>query len=216
MIQAALVILADPDAQDPRARALGWLAWAAILSVALHTAVLSAFGAMPFRFEGTVPSFVLTARIAPAPVSAPPAPAEGATAGAHPAVMPIPRMPATPVPVPASPGPTLPDRYFTSREVDAAAAVREQPQLVYPEDPHTWRLPGTVRLRVFIEADGSVSRAEVVSAQPAGHFEQAALAAGRALRYEPASIGGQPVRSQKLIDVVFDPHEHLRGDVARR
>lgn len=216
MIQAALATLADPDAQDPRARALGWLAWAAILSIALHAALLSAFGAIPFRFEGTVASFDLTARIAPAPEAAPAAPGDGAPAPERPAATPTARTLVAPEPAPASAGPTLPNRYFTSREVDVPAAVREQPQLVYPEDPHTWRLPGTVRLRVFIEADGSVSRVEVVSAQPAGHFEQAALAAGRALRYEPANIGGQPVRSQKLIDVVFDPHEHLRGEAPRR
>lgn len=216
MIQAALATLADPDAQDPRARALGWLAWAAILSVALHAAALSAFGAIPFRFDGTMASFALTARIAPALEAAPAAPAEGAQASERPLATPAVRTPAPLASAPVSAGPTLPDRYFTSREVDVPAAVREQPQLVYPEDPHTWRLPGTVRLRVFIEADGSVSRVEVVSARPAGHFEPAALAAGRALRYEAASIGGQPVRSQKLIDVVFDPHEHLRGDTARR
>jgi protein TonB len=214
LIQAALATLADPDAQDPRARALGWLAWAAILSVALHAAVLSAFGAMPFRFEGAVASFALTARFVPAPAAAPAQPMEAGPAAEPPAAARAAAAPAAAAPVSA--GPTLPDRYFTSRDVDVPAAVRQPPQLVYPEDPYTWRLPGTVRLRVFIEADGSVSRVEVVSAQPPGHFEQAALDAGRALRYEPARIGGQPVRSQKLIDVVFDPHEHLRGDAARR
>jgi hypothetical protein len=50
-----------------------------------------------------------------------------------------------------------------------------------------------------------------VSAEPPGHFEAAALNAARALRYTAARIGERTVRSQKMIDIEFDPHEHLPG-----
>jgi TonB family protein len=102
---------------------------------------------------------------------------------------------------------TLPDRYFTSRELDVPAVAREKAPLVYPEDPFMWKLSGKVRLRVFINEQGTVDRAVVVHAEPAGDFEEAALAAVRRLVYEPAIKGGRAVKSQKLIEVTFDPKE---------
>ena len=102
---------------------------------------------------------------------------------------------------------TLPDRYFTSRELDTPAVAREKAPLIYPEDPFMWKLGGKVRLRVFINEQGTVDRALVVHAEPAGEFEEAALAAVRRLVYEPAIKGGRAVKSQKLIEVTFDPKE---------
>jgi len=102
---------------------------------------------------------------------------------------------------------TLPERYFTSRELDSPAVAREKAPLVYPEDPFMWKLRGKVRLRVFINERGSVDRAVVVRAEPVGDFEEAALAAVLRLVYDPAIKDGRPVRSQKLIEVTFDPKE---------
>lgn len=102
---------------------------------------------------------------------------------------------------------TLPQRYFTSRELDTPAVARERAPLVYPEDPFMWKLRGKVRLRVFINEHGTVDRAVVVHAEPAGDFEQAALAAVMRLVYDPAIKDGRAVRSQKLIEVTFDPKE---------
>ena len=53
-IAAALAALADPDAQDPRTRALAYLAWAALLSIALHAAVLTWLDTLQFRLGGPV------------------------------------------------------------------------------------------------------------------------------------------------------------------
>jgi len=38
-----------------------------------------------------------------------------------------------------------------------------------------------------------------------GLFERPALDALRRMHYRPASIGGRAVRSQKVVEVVFDP-----------
>ncbi len=211
MKHAALRALADPDAQPPRIRAPAWLAWALLLSVALHAAALSWVGTLEFRASGPL-RLALTARLVPLPETpaAAAAPAAVDRVGEPAAEAPRAR-PAPPAPEPVQAAAALPPRYFTSREVDVPAALLEQPPLVYPEDPYLWKLAGKVRLRLFIGEDGRVESAEVVSARPPGHFEQAALDAGRAIRYQPALLGGRPVRSQKQIEVEFDPHERLRA-----
>jgi TonB family protein len=69
-----------------------------------------------------------------------------------------------------------------------------------------------VRLRVFVGANGAVESVELVSVDPPGvHFEQAALEAIRLMRYTPALKDGQAVRSQKVIEVTFDPEEEVAG-----
>lgn len=215
-ISAALSALADPDVQVPRTRALAYLAWAALLSIALHAALLSWLDTLQFRLGGPV-RLTLSARLLPGPeaqapdiVAAAPKP-EPRAAQAEPAeAQPIARA------APAAAQATLPHLYFSASEVDLPARVLEKPPLIYPEDPYIWKLRGAVRVRVFIGEDGRVDTVELVSAEPPGHFEEAALAAARQLRYRPAEIRGQPVRSRKLIEVVFDPHEHLRPDAAPR
>lgn len=201
-VAAALAALADPDAQAPRVRTLAYLAWAGLLSVALHAAALTWLGTIQFSFGGPI-RLALSARLLPNPEAT-------ESAAIAPASNARPRAAAESVKAPAAAQATLPHLYFTSREVDVPAAVLEKPPLIYPENPYLWKLPGTVRVRVFIGEDGRVDTVELVSAEPPGHFEEAALAAARQLRYRPAEIRGQPVRSRKLIEILFDPHEHLR------
>ena len=200
-ITAALSALADPDAQAPASRTLAYLAWAVLLSVALHAAALTWLGTIQFSFGGPI-RLALSARLVSIPATT-------EHAGTDPASKASPREAS-----PGSDAATLPHLYFTSREVDVPAAVLEKPPLIYPENPYLWKLRGTVRVRVFIGEDGRVDTVELVSAEPAGHFEEAALAAARQLRYRPAAIRGQAVRSRKLIEILFDPHEHLRPAAA--
>jgi protein TonB len=102
---------------------------------------------------------------------------------------------------------TLPERYLSPREVDVPARPLGTVPLIYPENPLIWKLHGVVRLRVFISEQGTVDGAEVVLAQPPGEFEEAALDAIRRMTYKPAVKNGRPVKSQKLIEVNFDPNE---------
>ena len=97
-------------------------------------------------------------------------------------------------------------RYLTSAELDERAAALELAPLVYPESALANRIAGTVRVRVFISRAGSVDRAEVVAASPAGHFEQAALEAVRRSSFSAGRKDGEAVPSQKLIEVSFDPY----------
>ncbi|HUG78360.1 MAG TPA: energy transducer TonB [Burkholderiales bacterium] len=114
--------------------------------------------------------------------------------------------PAAPAPQAHAPA-TLPERYFTAREVDTPARPRVTVPLIYPEDALIWKLRGVVRLRVFISERGTVDSVQVVRAEPPGEFEDAAIAATRRLVYDPALKDGRAVRSQKLIEVTFDPYE---------
>jgi protein TonB len=152
----------------------------------------------------------LEARIVPAAESAAPATAARQEAPEAPAPV-APARPPEPLDpqrrAAGKPGAALPLRYLSSREVDTPAQLLERPQLLYPEVAYLLGIPGTVRLRVFIGEDGRVDSVEIVAAQPPGYFEEAAIAAGRALRYAPARASGAAVRSQRLIDVQFDPRD---------
>jgi hypothetical protein len=55
---------------------------------------------------------------------------------------------------------------------------------------------------------------QIVAAKPRrGIFEEAALEALRQVRYKPAEIRGSRVKSQKLIEVKFDPYDEGRSAV---
>lgn len=99
-----------------------------------------------------------------------------------------------------------PKRYLSSGEVDERATPIEMAALVYPEKAYLNRIAGTVRLRIYVSAEGRIDKADVVAATPAGHFEQAAIDAVQRTRFRPARKAGRPVPSQKLIEVEFDPY----------
>ena len=99
-------------------------------------------------------------------------------------------------------------RYYRNSEVDIQAVPLSNGPLVYPELAYLSRLRGMVRARVFISEEGAVESVQVVDVQPRrGIFEEAALEALRQVRYKPAEIGGARVKSQKLIEVKFNPYE---------
>lgn len=105
-------------------------------------------------------------------------------------------------------------RYYSNREVDVQAVPMSTGPLVYPEMPYLSRLRGLVRARVFISEQGEVESVQIVHVQPGrGIFEEAALEALRQVRYKPAEIAGNRVKSQKLVEVKFDPYEDGRSAI---
>lgn len=100
----------------------------------------------------------------------------------------------------------LPPRYFKSSELDAGPAPTELAPLVYPERELINRIRGVVQIRIYISDTGRVEKSEIVSASPAGRFEDAATEAIRATRFRPGVKDGRAVRSQKLVEVEFDPY----------
>lgn len=171
---------------------LGNLALALGFSAGLHAALLSSLEGLPVGPASAPTQLRLNVRVAQAQPAA-----RASTVSEQPAV-----------PAPRSQSATnVPERYFTAREVDTPARPRTTPPLVYPEDALIWKLRGVVRLRVFISELGAVDSVRVVRAEPAGEFEEAAIAAAQRLVYDPAIKNGRAVKSQKLIEVTFDPYE---------
>lgn len=92
----------------------------------------------------------------------------------------IPRPERAPPPLP--PAPVAPD----ISAPDVVANPIAQPQPRYPQRALEAEKEGSVRLRITIGPDGSVTDAQVVSSRPPGWFENAALAAVRNWRYQPS------------------------------
>ena len=176
---------------DYRSRALGNLALALGFSSALHAAVLSSLDA-PLPGFGAAPKPGLMVELR-----------EHKAQRALPAPVPAQR----PGPATAARSKALPIRYLPLSELDTPARPRGTVPLIYPENPLIWKLGGVVRVRLLINEQGIVDAAEVVSAQPEGEFEEAALDAVRRMVYDPALRDGRPVKSEKLIEVTFDPYQ---------
>lgn len=149
---------------------------------------------------------------APAPKPAPPAPPAPAAA----------RPPATaPHPAPTGELPNNPDAatkpgpsiavpllvnpvYYPARDLDVQPHALQPIQPLYPSAALDRQLSGTVTVELHLEADGRVSEAKVISADPPGYFEQAALAAFKDARFSPAIRRDEAVRCKILIKVKFD------------
>jgi TonB family protein len=100
------------------------------------------------------------------------------------------------------------ERYYRNSEVDVQAVPISRGPLIFPELAYVSRLAGTVKARIYISEKGEIDSVEIVEVAPRrGIFEDAALEALRQVRYQPAQLAGQPVKSQKLIEVTFNPYE---------
>jgi periplasmic protein TonB len=173
-----------------------------VISLALHAALLGTIGpgwSEPVGAPDSAPALQvqLASRTPPEPDRR----------EAQPPAAPKPRAEA-PLPFPG----VAPARYLRSSELDERAVPVDIVPLLYPEKAYINRIAGTVRVRVFISDQGTVDRAEVEDATPAGHFEEAALDAVRRTRFSAARKSGAPVPSQKLIEVNFDPYGPKPGE----
>jgi protein TonB len=101
------------------------------------------------------------------------------------------------------------EKYYTGQQVDVRAEQINEVDLVFPERAYGMRLEGKVVVRLYISEKGSVDGVTIIDAVPPGHFEKAAAEAAAALRFSPAMRYGRPVKSQKTIEVRFDPYESI-------
>lgn len=94
-----------------------------------------------------------------------------------------------------------PPEYYPSPLLD------ERPQIqmhVEPEFPAGAPVAtGRVLVHLHIGIDGRVEEVLVTQAEPPGVFEQAAADAFAAARFTPGKIGGQPVKTSLVIEVLF-------------
>lgn len=101
------------------------------------------------------------------------------------------------------------DQYYTSSELDVRAEPLNEVDLIYPQRAYQSRTRGKVAVRILINERGGIDDVTVLRAEPRGVFEEAALAATRALQYSPAMRHGRSVKSQKTVEVAFDPYARI-------
>ncbi len=94
--------------------------------------------------------------------------------------------------------------YYSAREVDVHPRAMRTIEPDYPAEADRQKLSGTVYLQLKVEADGRVGEVGVVSSTPPGMFDESAIQAFRAVRFEPAIKNGRPVRALVVIEVRYD------------
>lgn len=99
----------------------------------------------------------------------------------------------------------VPEKWYTAREVDVRAEPLTPVPLGYPERLRGTLSGGTVQLRLYIDERGVVRKMQIAAAEPPGLFEEAARSAWQEVRFKPALKDGAPVKSQKLIEVLYRP-----------
>jgi protein TonB len=124
--------------------------------------------------------------VAPADYVAPPPPPEPPRIEA-PAAPPAP--PAPPTPLPAGP-------ISLGSELSVACPERTAP--VYPALSRRLGEEGTVVLRVELDETGAVAQARIQTSSGFRRLDEAALAAVKTWRCQPAQRNGQPVRATAL------------------
>jgi protein TonB len=107
------------------------------------------------------------------------------------------------------------DAYYNASEVDVRAQPTNDVALVYPWVEYKLRVSGVVQLTLLINERGGLDKVTVIEARPPGVFEDAALEAVNKLQFTPALKNGQPVKSRKTIDVVFDPSEQAKPPASK-
>lgn len=103
---------------------------------------------------------------------------------------------------------TAPALYFQRDEVDVPAEPTSKPALIFPERAFLSKLSGKVRVRLFISESGMVDAFEVIETIPLHQpFTDSATAALKETIFSPATIAGRKVKSQRLVEVLFNAEE---------
>jgi protein TonB len=116
-----------------------------------------------------------------------------------------PALPAPPRPVPARPVASLASA--ASSQVEGAAADAGNRPPVYPPESRARREQGIVVLRLDVDADGRVTRVEVLASSGFPRLDEAARAAAQGWRFRPARRGGRGVASsiRQRVRFTLDP-----------
>jgi protein TonB len=96
------------------------------------------------------------------------------------------------------------EKVYPLNEVDKKPQVTLQKSPDYPPLAKKAGKSGKVVLQMKIGSDGRVSDVEVVSAEPEGLFETAAIEAIEKWRFQPAMVGGERVATIVKIPLKFE------------
>jgi TonB family protein len=97
-----------------------------------------------------------------------------------------------------------PDKWYTASEVDVRAEPLTDIRLRYPEDLRD-SVTGKVRVRLFIDEGGVVRKLQIAASEPPGLFDEVAKRGWENVRFSPARKNGAAVKSQKLIELAYNP-----------
>jgi protein TonB len=84
---------------------------------------------------------------------------------------------------------------------DIIPLVRISPQ--YPRQAAMDRIEGSVTMEFIVNPDGTVRNVRIVSANPPGVFEQAAITAALKWKFKPKVVDGKPVEQKGVQPMVF-------------
>ena len=99
----------------------------------------------------------------------------------------------------------LVDKWYGADEVDTRAEHLSPARLSYPQALAGSRTSGRVKLALFIDEEGLIRKAQVLESHPQRIFDDAAIRAWEEVRFAPALKYGQPVKSEKLLEIEFMP-----------
>ena len=189
------------------------------ISIALHFVMVAGAGRLDFsaRRFGDVPArpdlhatLALRdhAQVEPAPTSVDPDATETAKESApEPAPAESPPRPEAAGALVEETGLALPapEKWYTARELDVRAEPLTNVHLRYPENLRNEPVIGKVHLRLFIDERGVVRKMQIAASEPGGLFDEAAKQAWEDVRFSPALKNGAPVKSQKLLELIYQP-----------
>lgn len=93
--------------------------------------------------------------------------------------------------------------YYPARYLHRRPTVLKPIRPTYPPEAET--ISGQVQLLLLINESGGVDSYHIVESQPPGIFDNTVIDAFARERYAPGLITGYPVKSQLLVEVVFEP-----------
>ena len=99
----------------------------------------------------------------------------------------------------------LPEKWYPATELGALAQPLVMPSLRYPEELAGSGISAKVRIRLFVDERGTVRKIDIVEAGPEAAFNTAAVQAWQDVRFSPALREGIAVKSQKLLELDFQP-----------
>jgi TonB family protein len=93
--------------------------------------------------------------------------------------------------------------YYSARYLHRRPTPLRPITPAYP--PTEENTAGHVTLQLMINEQGTVDSYQVMDSTPAGRFDEAVIAAFTHETYAPGLITGYPVKSQLIVDVMFEP-----------
>ncbi len=102
------------------------------------------------------------------------------------------------------PGVQAEEKIFDVDEVDQKPSLVLKKAPDYPLHAKNSRLTGKVVLEFQISSDGTVSNVVVVTSEPEGVFDDAAVKAVSKWRFKPAMVGETPVHTKVKVPIKFE------------